>query len=129
MGRYTKYEHKSQSKPRPYQVHPIWQGIGCLLLIVIPILSYAGAVVLVRENLTRHWLPAPAVLMQSVYIPVVGIWVPHLYANLLTGLLLALCGFAAVTMIYGVLYSAIGPSRFGPLDAHPDEFRGRKRRF
>lgn len=128
MGRFNKYEHQGRSKPRPYKVHPIWQGIGCLMLIVIPILSYAGAVLLVEENMTRHWLPAPAVLMQTVFIPVVGISVQHLYANLLAAFLLALCGFAILTMIYGMLYGAIGPSRYGPLDTHPDEFRPRKRR-
>jgi hypothetical protein len=128
MGRYNKFEHKSRGQSRPYKIHPIWQGIGCLMLIIIPIMSYVGAVILVRENLTQHWLPAPAILMQTVFIPVVGLSVPHLYANLLTALLLALCGFAILTMLYGVLYSAIGPSRYSPVDAHPDEFRPRKRR-
>jgi len=91
-------------------------------------LSYAGAVILVNENLTQHWLPAPALLLQTVVIPVAGIAVPHLYANLVVAFLLALIGFAVVTMIYSVMYSAIAPSRYGPLDAPPDDFRPRKRR-
>ena len=128
MGRFNKYEHQREIKPRPNTVHPIWQGIGCLLLILIPILSYAGAVILVNENLTQHWLPAPALLLQTVVIPVAGIAVPHLYANLVVAFLLALIGFAVVTMIYSVMYSAIAPSRYGPLDAPPDDFRPRKRR-
>ena len=128
MGRFNKYEHSAQATARPYKVHPVWQGIGCLLLILIPLLSYAGAVLLVNENLTRHWVPAPALLLQTVAIPVIGLRVPHLYANLLTAFLLALIGFAVVTMFYSIMYSALGPSRYGPLDAHPDEFRPRKRR-
>jgi energy-converting hydrogenase Eha subunit E len=128
MGRFNKYEHQRQVQPDARSVHPIWQGIGCLLLILIPILSYAGADLLVNENLNQHWVPAPVVLLQTVEVPVVGIAVPHLYANLLVALLLALIGFAAVTMIYSVMYSAMAPSRYGPLDAPPDEFRPRKRR-
>jgi hypothetical protein len=128
MGRFNKYEHQRQADPQSRTVHPIWQGIGCLLLILIPVLSYAGADLLVQENLSQHWLPAPIVLLQTVVIPVVGIAVPHLYANLVVALLLALIGFAVVTVIYSLMYSAIAPSRYGPLDAPPDEFRPRKRR-
>ena len=128
MGRYNKYESQGQGPAHPKKVHPIWQGIGCLLLILIPIMSYAGAVILVNENLSRHWVPAPALLLQTVYIPVVGIAVPHLFANLVTGALLALLGFGFVTILYSLLYGAIGPSRFGPLDARPDEYRSHKRR-
>jgi len=128
MGRYNKYEQQRQAGPKTNQIHPIWQGIGCLLLIIIPVISYAGAVVLVNENLNRHWLPAPSMLLQTVTIPVLDIDVPHLYANLVVALLLALLGFALVTMMYAALYSAVGPSRYGPLDAPPDEFRSRRRR-
>lgn len=128
MGRFNKYEQSSQSRGRPYKIHPIWQGIGCILLILIPILSYAGAVLLVEQNMDQHWLPAPIMLMQTVNIPFLDMAVPHLYANLVVAVILALIGFAVVTMLYGALYSATGPSRYGPLDAHPDEFRPRKRR-
>ncbi len=128
MGRFNKYERSSQSTERPYKIHPIWQGIGCLLLILIPIISYAGAVLLVDENVNQNWLPAPTALMQTVNVPVLDMSVPHLFANLVVAALLALIGFAAVTVLYGVLYSVMGPSRYGPLDAHPDEFRPRKRR-
>jgi hypothetical protein len=128
MGRFSQYDQNSKGMPRTNKVHPIWQGIGCLMLIAIPILSYAGAVLLVEENMTRHWLPAPSELLQTVFIPVAGVSVPHLYANLLVAFLLALLGFTILTMAYGALYSAIGPSRYGPLDAHPNEFRERKRR-
>jgi hypothetical protein len=128
MGRNFQHDQNSRGMPRDNKVHPIWQGIGCLMLIAIPILSYAGAVLLVEENMTRHWLPAPSELLQTVFIPVAGVSVPHLYANLLVAFLLALLGFTILTMAYGALYSAIGPSRYGPLDAHPNEFRERKRR-
>jgi hypothetical protein len=128
MGRFNQYEQNSKNTSQSKKVHPIWQGIGCLMLIAIPILSYAGADLLVRENMTRQWLPAPRELMQTVTIPVVGITVAHLFANLLIAFLLALCGFTLLTMLYAALYSAVGPSRYGPLDAHPDEFRERKRR-
>ena len=32
MGRYGKLSRQVETRNRPWAVHPIWQGIGCLML-------------------------------------------------------------------------------------------------
>lgn len=119
MGRYTKFSTKVQMRDRPWEVHPIWKGIGCLLIILIPVMSYAGAVLLVEANLTQNWVPAPASVMVTVTIPLVNLAVDHLYANLMTAFALMLVGYAGMMVVYTLAYSVLGPPRLSPLDAPP----------
>ena len=124
----SRYDYQSRiQKQRPWKVHPIWRGIGCLLIIMIPVMSYAGAVLLVRENMQQGWIPMPYELARPVTIPLVGA-VSYLYAYLLAAGVLAVLGFASVTVIYSLMYSRMGPPRFGPTDAPSEEHRRRRRR-
>lgn len=125
MGKYTKYEAPRAAR-QPWIIHPIWRGIGCLLLVLIPILSYAGAVLLVQENLLQGWIFLPRELVQTVNLPAIGP-VPFLLANLVTALLLSLLGFGVLTALYSLLYKLVGPSKYGPMDAPPQRRSGRMR--
>ncbi len=119
MAKYGKYSTRVDQSTRPWKIHPVWQGIGCIMLIIIPLMAYAGAVLLVEANWEAGWVPAPYDFMKAVYIPVVNIVVDHLYANLAVAFLLSLLGFGAMMIVYTVIYSVIGPSRYGPLDSPP----------
>jgi hypothetical protein len=92
------------------------------MMILIPIMAYAGAVLLVQMNLEKRWLPAPALLMQTVTIPYLGSF-PGLYANLLVTVVLSLIGFSVLTALYSLIYRMFGPPQYGPLDAPPGEYR------
>lgn len=129
MGKYAKYEYK-QIKPRRWKVHPIWRGIGAILIIMIPIISYSGAYLLVRENFKNHWYEIPVDLMRSVNFEPLLRSLPQLsgvvasigrvyYIDLALTLLFIAVGFGLLTILYGILYSAMGPSRYGPVDAPP----------
>lgn len=117
MGKYDR--RWEQPKPDPWTIHPIWRGIGCILLVVIPIMAYALADILVQSNFQNHWMPLPIEMVRSVDLPVVGL-VPHLYANLIAAFLLSLLGFGLLTILYGIVNGMFGPSRYGPLDVPPD---------
>jgi hypothetical protein len=86
------------------------------MILLIPIMSYAGAVLLVQENLRQGWLPMPRELAQTVVVPMLGSF-PNLWADLLITLVLSLIGFGVFTMVYSLIYSLLGPSSLGPLDA------------
>jgi hypothetical protein len=119
MGYTREYLTRPQMKKRPWKVHPIWRGIGCILIILVPILSYIGAVMLVEMNMAESWVPSPAVFMQTVTMPVFNVPVPHLYANLVVAGVLILVGYAGLMVLYAIIYSIVGPSQLGPLDAEP----------
>ncbi len=126
MTKYRQYE-KAPVKRDRWAVHPLWRGIGCLMMILIPVMAYAGAVLLVQENLRQRWLVVPREFAQSVTLPLIG-KVPYLYANLVTAVILALFGFGLMTVLFNLLYRVIGPPRLGPTDAPPDWGRSRRRR-
>lgn len=128
MGRYSKFEKSLPSQKQNYKIHPIWRGIGCLMLILIPIMSYAGATLLVQANRTQRWLPMPPELAQTIFIPFINRGFPYLLAILIVTVLLSLIGFGVLTFFYSLLYRAVGPGRYGPLDARPIRERPRKRR-
>jgi hypothetical protein len=127
MAKYDKYSNRSRQAERPWKIHPVWRGIGCLMMVLIPIMSYAGAVLLVQANLTYKWLPTPRDLAQTVSIPYLGEF-PYLFANLLVTGILMMAGFGVLTLIYSIVYRMIGPPRYGPVDAPPDAYRPHKRR-
>ena len=123
MGRARTYTRPGQ-KARPWDVHPIWRGIGCLMILIIPVMSYAGGVILVEQNMKYRWIYVPAELTKSVLLPLVG-RVSHLYATLMATVVLMLIGFGIIVTFYAMIYNMVGPSRLGPLDAPPERRRRR----
>jgi len=128
MAKYDKYSAQSRAPQRPWKIHPIWRGIGCLLMLIIPVMSYAGAVILVDLNQENNWLPTPAELSQPVTLPLVGT-VDNFYSVAAMTILLTIIGFGLVTIIYSMIYSAVGPPRLGPLDAPPVRTSPPKRKY
>ena len=127
MAKYGAYASQSPPKERPYAIHPVWRGIGCILIVLIPILAYAGATLLVQANRERGWFPIPPMFSRAVELPVFGS-VPYLYANLAAGVVLALAIFVILTIVYAFFYRLAGPPALGPTDASPEWGRSRRRR-
>jgi quinol-cytochrome oxidoreductase complex cytochrome b subunit len=134
MGKYSKYQ--KQPKELKPAMHPIWKGIGCLMAIFLPALSYIGALELVKTGLNNGW-PIPANLLGFVQFPE-WVWKVSLLAGLLRPItsfrnfyvviiftlviLILLSGI--LSLFYSILYRFIGPPRLSPLDAPP--IKGRK---
>lgn len=127
MSKYTKFSDQSRMQDKPWEIHPIWRGIGCLMMVIIPIMAYAGAVVLVRLNQENGWVPVPRELAQTITLPMIGS-IPNLFAVLIVTVLLMLVGFGLLTILYSFVYNIVGPPRYGPLDAPPPRRRPRRRR-
>ena len=136
MGRYRPTVPEvplSKREPRP-----IWRGIGCLLIIIIPVLSYAAAVQTMPFFFDRGLVPSDLLTTPKVpswmwlNIPVVAQIIHFLIGRyafpaymLLTFLyLLAFGGFFSV--IYAIMYRISGPSRYGPMDAPPPKIKVKK---
>ncbi|MFM8322040.1 MAG: hypothetical protein ACKOC5_14100 [Chloroflexota bacterium] len=124
MGKYS--TRQTPPPQRPYDVHPVWRGIGCILLLVAPPVAYAIAHLLVEANMTENWYPLPANLMNTVPVPQLGLTLTHVYANLLAATILLVLGSGLLMLIYTVIYSIVGPKRYSPMDS--PEVRQPKRR-
>lgn len=135
MGRYTSYQKKTESVKRD-EVHPVMRGIGCILLVLVPILAYGTAVYIVDYGIRRGW-PIPLAWLGMVDIPplllklggLAVIWrflqaQNNLVANLVVAFLITVVIFGILAILYGFLYRLFGPPQYGPTDVPP--IRGRK---
>lgn len=119
MGRYHHLEKPPLRRQRPWQIHPIWRGLGCLLVFIIPILAYGIAVYLVEENWRQGWVYVP----RSMLAPGED---PNLYLVLLVTFALTFLVYAVITLVYLIIYRFVGPPLHTPLDVPP--VRRRRRR-
>ena len=101
MGRYQQYQR--DVKDTDEGVHPIWRGIGFLLMGLITIMSYAGANLLVEENKIKGWVEVPYGIQGGVS------WAPDLYAELIVMFFLAMIGFGIMTIAYSLIYKITRP--------------------
>ena len=121
MGKY-RYTSERSVKERPYKVHPIWRGIGCVLMVLIPLMSYAGAVMLYDANLQNRWFyPIPPIK----YVPNNSV---DLVWELGLTLIISILGFVLFFVIYSFVYRFAGPSKYSPLDAPPVRRRRKQSR-
>jgi hypothetical protein len=135
MGKYLKYQ-KPPFK-RIYRMHPVWRGIGCLMIIIVPLIAYAGAVLLVKYGVEHGW-PFPPEFVGYIRFPD---WVwnapilpllaapianyPHLWAVLAVFLILLVLLSGILSTLYALLYRFTGPSRYNPLDAPPSKHKAK----
>jgi hypothetical protein len=130
MGKYSSYSHK-QEKPRVVGVHPVMRGIGCIMIILVPILSYGIAVLLVNYGFSHGWPIPPAWFGHPTIHPLLlkleglrPIWdflilQNNLIANLIFTVAVMVVIGGIMSMIYGYMYTLFGPPRYGPMDVPP----------
>ncbi len=130
MGKYTTYK-KTPPKPRNLGVHPVMRGIGCIMMIVVPMLSYGIALLLIDYGIRNGW-PLPPNWLEPISIPplLLGlrgldpIWNFLLRQDNLIAIVVFTIGITVVigglmSVLYGYMYSLFGPPQYGPQDAPP----------
>jgi hypothetical protein len=130
MGRYTSYQ-KQQGPDRRGEIHPVMRGIGCVLMVIVPFLSYGAASLLVDYGIKKGWPIPPTWLGNPHIYPLLlkakglqPVWnyvssQTNLAANLFFALAIAVVVFGVISIIYGTLFRMIGPPQYGPTDAPP----------
>ncbi len=130
MGKYSSY---SRPKPKPNLnvVHPVMRGIGCIMIIVVPILAYGISVLLVNYGGTHGWPIPPDWFGQPTMPPLLwklqGLQTilyflqaqNNLKANVIFTIALIVVIGGIMSMIYGYMYTLFGPPRYGPQDEPP----------
>ena len=135
MGKYSSYTVKKET-PRNRGVHPVMRGIGCIMMIVVPILAYGASVLLVNAGPSWGWpIPAnwygpptihPALWKVAGLQPILAFLQTqqNLEANLIFAAIITGIIGGLLSMIYGYIYTLFGPPQYGPQDEPP--IRGRK---
>jgi hypothetical protein len=116
MGKYTRPYLHPQSRIKRIPIHPVWRGLGCLLIILIPIISFAAARLLVQANSEQGWIVIPDELAGAFSAPFVGVVT---YTDLAVTMIVLIVFFGLATILYSMVYRLFGPPRYGPLDSPP----------
>jgi hypothetical protein len=136
MGRYSASNIRTPP-PRAKGPHPVWRGIGCILMIVVPIISFGLAELTIQSNLAQQYVPyqllgypvMPAILWKPGLLdPVLTLLqgIPNLFGVLVFFFLYLLVLGAFVSVGNAYLYKTLGPPRYGPQDAPPPKIKVRR---
>src|SRR6266508_212827 len=138
MTKYTTAASRRERPRKPRETHPIWRGIGCLLIIIITLISISAAKITIDYGLKSGWtipyqllgnprLPdyfykAPALI--AIFGPITR--VTNFYAYLATTIIYLIVLGGLSSFGYAVAYNFIGPPRRGPLDVPPPNIRTKR---
>ncbi len=53
------FQKKTQSR-HAASMHPVWRGIGFVLMVLMPIMGYAAAITFLDLNAKNGWFPIPS---------------------------------------------------------------------
>ena len=137
MGKYRS-NSRNQAGPPRNQIPALVRGIGCLTMVIIPILSYGIAVYWIQEGLPGSALIPPN-LLGPPNIPPIFFSSPvlariagflqaqnNLSANLIFAVAFAMIIGGVMAVVYGYVYSMFGPSKYGPTDVPPPRVKTKK---
>ncbi|MBV6392848.1 MAG: hypothetical protein KPEEDBHJ_02075 [Anaerolineales bacterium] len=124
-------------KERNKQPHYIWRGIGCVMMIIVPIISMmAGALTIDAALAKGYTIPYqllgtpryPDIFYKSTGLmtllsPITN--TQHFYAKAAAGIIYMILLGGLFSFSYAVVYRMVGPSRYGPLDEPPPKFRAK----
>jgi hypothetical protein len=134
MGKYLKYEQKSQKKNK--EMNPVWRGIGCILILLVPAMSYGLMLVFVPPIIATGMIPWE--LLGYVHFPVGLLSWPVLgplllFIGSINNLWINLIGFfvflvvlsGTFSLLYSLVWQYAGPPRYTLLDVPPSDHKGK----
>ncbi len=120
MSKYQMYQMRKKQVRRP-GVHPIWQGIGCVMLIVMPLLAWGIEEILFQVALQQRWpipyewsLPPrwPQWMWQlqflTPFLTTTQSWT-HFTVRLLAWVVVLLLLWSVLFFVYAAIYQASAP--------------------
>ncbi|HKY54501.1 MAG TPA: hypothetical protein VJM08_09355 [Anaerolineales bacterium] len=137
MGKYSTVQKRAPI-PRNRGVHPVMRGIGCIMMIIVPILAYGSAVLLVNYGVSQGWPIPPGWLGTPTFHPL--LWrlqgltsvltflqaQTNLIANLVFAIAITVVIGGIMSIIYGYIYTIFGPPQYGPTDVPPERIKVKK---
>lgn len=122
----TRHNRNVQSeKKRDWDIHPIWRGIGFILIILVILMSAIGAREMANANRTAQWVPTSGGMDDIIDLsfktefspnPVDLNWTiswmpghPFRISELIFFLAFLFLGFGVVWTIYAALWKMFGP--------------------
>ena len=113
------------------------RGIGCLLMIIVPVFSYAAGDALAEQGFGSQIIPAgwygymsiPSFLANFAGLNVIAGFlanIRHLPATLTLAVVVIILVGGLLSVIFGWMYSLFAPSRYGLMDVPPPRVKTKK---
>jgi len=131
MG-FSAQKYRKEQQEKPWEIHPVWRGIGCALILLIPIMAWYASSLFLQTNTKIHLsyeLTKP-IILPYVQVPEIDQIVAdfnhyavshHLIvAQFFFTIILMFIGFGILSLVYAIMFKVAGPSRYGPFDVPPD---------
>jgi len=131
MG-FSSQQYRKEGKERPWKINPAWRGIGCILCLIVPIMSWVGASIILQNEqglLTPYGLTKVfslpyirigaidrVILQLNQYFEATKFQAGHVFLTVI----FLFIGFGVLAFIYAILYKMAGPPRYGPFDVPPN---------
>ncbi len=126
------------SRQKIKEPHYAWRGIGCLMMILIPIISITAGYETIRYGIDNNWAIPYQLLgtprypdffydstgLMTLLRPVTA--TPHFYAYATASILYMILLAGILSLAYAIVYRMIGPARYGPLDVPPPNIKFKK---
>lgn len=130
MG-FSTQQYRSEKTERRWKINPVWRGIGCFLLLLIPIMAWFAAELFLdsgQQIIQSDSLYRP-ITLKYINIAEIDKIIADFNAysdssNLVGGqffftIIFTVIGYGLLAFLYAVLYRLIGPPRYGPFDVPP----------
>ena len=137
MSKYNTYQ-QHRELPSNREVHPVWRGIGCIIIILTPIISWAAASLLLEFGKLQKWpflyelrdyIRFPEVVYQIPGVLRVAYFlsgIPYLKALLIFFVLMLIVFSGVFAVLNAVAYRIVGPPRYTRLDAPAPRVKTKK---
>lgn len=134
MG-FSSQQYRREQAQRPWKVNPVWRGIGCIMFLLIPIMSWVGSTMFLQSNkkIILPWELSTVIAIPYTHVTEIDkLIVPinqyfasiHLvFGQLFFTIIITFIGYGVLAFIYSLLYKIAGPPRYGPFDVPPNSVR------
>ena len=116
MAKHNMFRSQLPPKPSKLPVHPIWRGIGCILIAFLPIASYFIASLLIDNREIYPWLIIPDDILLNNYPKD-----PMIVVRLLYALVIVLAIVAVLSLFMSLVMRFFAPSKYDPVDVPPEK--------
>ncbi|HKJ28225.1 MAG TPA: hypothetical protein VJ965_11350 [Anaerolineales bacterium] len=115
-----------ETKERAKEPHPIWRGIGLIMMVMIPLVSFALSDILLQFARTKN-ISIPEELRSGITeIPLYGD-IQDIYAVLILTAAIMLILFSIFTIINAAVYRASSGRTYQVFESKPKSYKKKRK--
>lgn len=113
MNKNAVFSKDHENRTSRAKIHPVWRGIGFVMLIFIPILAFLASQLVIENNAKENWFPIPP----EFYINFPRD--PDILLELFITLIICFVVYALFLLVTYFMNGLFGPKRYIPPDLPP----------